>query len=124
MSTTSPETPPDSYGGGAQAAAISNALVQLHRRAYGKGPTKAKTYLLDGLVVCVLEGGALRIEETLRDHGEEEMVHQVRRTFQAVLNDEFSEIIESTTGRSVRTFMSQFDPEHNIGVEIFFLNGR
>jgi uncharacterized protein YbcI len=41
-----------------------------------------------------------------------------------VLNDEFSEIIESTTGRSVRTFMSQFDPEHNIGVEIFFLNGR
>jgi uncharacterized protein YbcI len=124
MSTTSPETPPDSYGGGAQAAAISNALVQLHRRAYGKGPTKAKTYLLDDLVVCVLEGGALRIEETLRDHGEEEMVHQVRRTFQAVLNDEFSEIIESTTGRSVRTFMSQFDPEHNIGVEIFFLNGR
>jgi uncharacterized protein YbcI len=124
MSTTSPETPPDSYGGGAQAAAISNALVQLHRRAYGKGPTKAKTYLLDDLVVCVLEGGALRIEETLRDHGEEEMVHQVRRTFQAVLNDEFSEIIESTTGRRVRTFMSQFDPEHNIGVEIFFLNGR
>jgi uncharacterized protein YbcI len=124
MSTTSPETPPESYGGGAQAAAISNALVQLHRRAYGKGPTKAKTYLLDDLVVCVLEGGALRIEETLRDHGEEGMVHQVRRTFQAVLNDEFRDIIESTTGRSVRTFMSQFDPEHNIGVEIFFLNGR
>ena len=125
MSTTSPEeTPAESYGGGAQAAAISNALVQLHRRAYGKGPTKAKTYLLDGVVLCVLEGGALRIEETLRDHGEEEMVHQVRRTFQAALNHEFRDIIESTTGRTVRAFMSQFDPEHNIGVEIFFLNDR
>ena len=82
MSTTRPETSSDSRSGsGAQAASISNALVQLHRRAYGKGPTKAKTYLLDDVVFCILEGGALRIEETLRDHGEEEMVHTVRRTF-------------------------------------------
>ena len=125
MSTTTPEeTPAESYRGGAQAAAISNALVQLHRRAYGKGPTKAKTYLLDDIVLCVLEGGALRIEETLRDHGEEEMVHQVRRTFQAALNDEFRGIIEGATGRQVRTFMSQFDPQHNIAAEIFFLEAR
>jgi uncharacterized protein YbcI len=121
MSTTSPEKPSDSYGGGAQAATISNALVQLHRRAYGKGPTKAKTYMLDDAVLCVLEGGALRIEETLRDHGEEEMVHQVRRTFQAALNDEFRGIIEDATGRRVRAFMSQFDPEHNLAAELFFL---
>jgi uncharacterized protein YbcI len=125
MSTTSPETPSESPGGsGAQAASISNALVQLHRRAYGKGPTKAKTYLLDDVVLCILEGGALRIEETLRDHGEEEMVHTVRRTFQAALNDEFRGIIEEATGRPVRAFMSQFDPEHNIGAEIFFLQPR
>jgi uncharacterized protein YbcI len=123
MSTTSPEPRSESYGGGAQAAAISNALVQLHRRAYGKGPTKAKTYLLDDVVFCVLEGGALRIEETLRDAGEEEMVHQVRRTFQAALDGEFRQIIERATGRTVRVFMSQFDPENDIGVEIFFLNG-
>ena len=114
MSTTTPEeTPSESYGGGAQAATISNALVQLHRRAYGKG--------LDDVVLCVLEGGALRIEETLRDHGEEEIVHQVRRTFQAALNDEFRGIIEDATGRPVRAFMSQFDPEHNVAAEIFFL---
>jgi uncharacterized protein YbcI len=124
MSTTSPETPSESRGSGAQAASISNALVQLHRRAYGKGPTKAKTYLLDDVVLCILEGGALRIEETLRDHGEEEMVHTVRRTFQAALNDEFRGIIEEATGRPVRAFMSQFDPEHNIGAEIFFLEPR
>ena len=121
MSTTSPETPSESYGGGAQAAEISNALVQLHRRAYGKGPTKAKTYLLDDVVLCVLEGGALRIEETLRNAGEEEMVHKVRRTFQAALNDEFRGIIENATGRRVNAFMSQFDPEHDIAAEIFFL---
>src|SRR4051812_36071843 len=116
---TEPEEEP--YGAGTQAAAISNALVQLHRHRYGKGPTKAKTYLLDGLVVCVVEGGALRVEETLRDRGAEEIVHEVRRTFQNALEHEFRAIVERETGRRVRTFLSQFDPEDNVGAEIFFL---
>jgi uncharacterized protein YbcI len=122
MSIVRPTEPEkESYGAGTQAAAISNALVQLHRHRYGKGPTKAKTYLLDDLVVCVLEGGALRVEETLRDRGAEEIVHEVRRTFQNALEHEFRAIIERETGRRVRTFLSQFDPEDNIGAEIFFL---
>jgi uncharacterized protein YbcI len=116
-----PNEPEESYGGGAQAAAISNALVQLHRHRYGKGPTKAKTYLLDDLVVVVLEGGALRFEETLVDRGKDEIVHEVRRTFQNATDDEFRAIIERETGRRVRTFMSQFDPEQNVGSEIYFL---
>ena len=115
------ESEEESYGSGTQAAAISNALVQLHRHRYGKGPTKAKTYLLDDLVVCVLEGGALRVEETLRDRGAEEIVHEVRRTFQNALEHEFRAIIERETGRRVRTFLSQFDPEDNVWAEIFFL---
>jgi uncharacterized protein YbcI len=123
MSIVRPTEPEEgSYGAGAQAAAISNALVQLHRHRYGKGPTKAKTYLLDDLVVCVLEGGALRVEETLRDSGAEDVVHQVRRTFQNALEHEFRAIIERETGRRVRTFLSQFDPEDNVGAEIFFLD--
>src|SRR3954468_521420 len=112
MSIVRPTEPEEeSYGAGTQAAAISNALVQLHRHRYGKGPTKAKTYLLDDLVICILEGGALRIEETLRERGEESVVHEVRRTFQNVLSEEFIGIIEGTTGRRVRSFLSQFDPE-------------
>jgi uncharacterized protein YbcI len=121
MSIVQPTEPSESYGSGEQAAAISNEIVQLHRHRYGKGPTKAKTYLLDDLVVCVLEGGTLRIEETLREHGEEEVVHEVRRTFQNAMDEEFRSIIERETRRRVRAFMSQFDPEHNVGVEIFFL---
>jgi uncharacterized protein YbcI len=121
MSTTTPEQSSDGYGAGSQAASISNAIVQLHRNRYGKGPTKAKTFLLDDVVLCVFEGGALRIEETLRDHGKEEMVHRVRREFQAALNEEFRGLIEEATGRRVRAFMSQYDTDHDIGAEIFFL---
>jgi uncharacterized protein YbcI len=122
MSTFQPEPASQQHGAGKVSAAISNALVQLHRQQYGKGPTKAKTYLLDDLVVCVLEGGALRIEEALRDRGEEETVHHVRRTFQSAFNEDFRAIVERETGRRVRTFMSQFDSDDDIGVEIFFLS--
>jgi uncharacterized protein YbcI len=121
MSTTTSEEHSDRYGAGSQAAGVSNAIVQLHRRHYGKGPTKAKTYLLDDVVLCVYEGGALRLEETLRDHGREATVHHLRREFQDALDSEFRQLIERETGRRVRAFISQFDPDHDIGAEIFFL---
>jgi uncharacterized protein YbcI len=121
MATTRPEPAHTPYGTGEQAAAISNALVRLHREHYGKGPTKAKTYLLEDVVLCVMHGGALRVEETLRDRGREGLVHDVRRAFQAALDDEFRGVIERETGRRVAVFLSQFDPEHNVGAEIFFL---
>ena len=45
-------------------AQISTGLVQLHSSHYGKGPTKAKTYALDELVVCVLRDGFTTVERT------------------------------------------------------------
>ena len=41
---------------GEQLAAVTNGIVQLFREYYGRGPDKAKSYLLDDhIVVCVLE---------------------------------------------------------------------
>ena len=45
--------------------AISNGLVALLKEFYGVGPTQAKTYYHDDLVVCLLRGGYTRVEETL-----------------------------------------------------------
>ncbi len=36
---------------------ISDGLVALLKDHYGKGPTQAKTYYQDDLVVCLLRGG-------------------------------------------------------------------
>ena len=38
-------------------ANISNALVRLHKEYYGKGPTRAKTFVVDDAVVCILRTG-------------------------------------------------------------------
>ena len=50
-------------------ASISEALVTLHREFYGKGPTKAKTFLVNDTVLCLLKGGFTVVEKTLIDNG-------------------------------------------------------
>jgi uncharacterized protein YbcI len=102
-------------------AQISTSLVQLHSRYYGKGPTKAKTHLVDDTVVSVLRGGFTRVERTLLDTGEVESVYQMRRSFQLAMEDEFRQVVEEATGRKVIAYMStvHFDPD--LAVEIFLL---
>ena len=44
------------------------------REHYGRGPMKAKTYVLDDLIVCVLRNGHTPMEETMMEGGEPERV--------------------------------------------------
>jgi uncharacterized protein YbcI len=104
-------------------AEISNAMVGLKKEYYGRGPTKAKTYINDNYVFCVLEGGLTRNEETLLAAGEAELVRAYRLRFQSVMTGPTTEAIEKITGRKVIGYHSQivFDPE--FGFEIFVLDG-
>ena len=100
---------------------ISTGLVQLHSRYYGKGPTKAKTHLVDSTVVCILRGGFTRVERTLLDTGQTESVYQMRRTFQQVMEEEFRRIVEEATGRTVIAYMSSIHVNPDLAVELFVL---
>src|SRR4051794_11582078 len=91
---------------GQVAAAISNAIVRIHAEHYGKGPSKAKTYVMDDIVVTVLQDVFTTVERTLIDQGHGELVGEVRRTFQYTLQDEFSKAVEQATGRTPRAFLS------------------
>jgi uncharacterized protein YbcI len=104
-------------------AEISNAMVGLKKEFYGKGPTKAKTYINDNYVFCVLQGGITRNEETLLAAGQEMLVREYRLRFQEAMADATTEAIQRLTGRKVIGYHSQivFDPEH--AFEIFVLDG-
>jgi uncharacterized protein YbcI len=102
-------------------AQISTALVQLHSRYYGKGPTKAKTHMVDDTVVCILQGGFTTVERTLLDTGEVESVYQMRRSFQQAMEDEFRRIVEEATGRTVIAYMSSIHVDPDLAVELFVL---
>ena len=103
-------------------AQISNAMVGLKKKFYGRGPQKAKTFINDETYVfCVLEDGLTQNEKTLLDAGEEQLVRQYRLRFQEVMAKPTTEAVEEITGRKVLTYHSQimFDP--SVAVEMFIL---
>jgi uncharacterized protein YbcI len=85
--------------------AISDGLVALLKEYYGRGPTRAKTYYEDDLVVCLLRGGFTRVEKTLLDGGRGHAVIEQRMAFQEVMRNRFEDVIQRATGRSVIGFM-------------------
>ena len=95
--------------------------MRLQAEYYGKGPTKAKTYIVEDLVVVVLEETFTRAEKTLAERGEREAIEQVRRRFQQQMADKFTNVVEQATGRKVRVFMSETNVEHDVSVEMFLL---
>jgi len=103
---------------------ISNAMVGLKKQFYGKGPTKAKTYINDNYVFCILEGGLTRNEETLIEAGEHNLVRQYRLRFQEVMGHTTTKAVEEITGCKVIGYHSQivFEPEY--GFEMFVLDAE
>jgi uncharacterized protein YbcI len=108
-------------GLGAELAEVTKGMVSLHRRFYGKGPTKARTYMVDDTVVCILEGGFTTVERTLIDEHDVDAVLRVRRSFQSAMEHQFTEVVEEVLGRKVIAYMSQIHADPDLAVELFVL---
>jgi len=109
---------------GALISQLSREIVQLHARLYGRGPTKARSYLQGDYAVCILEEIFTTAERTLIDAGSAEHVSETRRRFQEAVKDEFIAVVERITGRTVRVFLSQVDVDANLALEFFVFNER
>jgi uncharacterized protein YbcI len=120
---TSGEKQDDPLVGGELLAAISTKIVSILRDHYGRGPMKAKTYVLDDLVVCVLRNGFMAIEETMMAQGRGEEVVAMRHEFQQMMGERYKQEIEELTGRKVVAFLSQAHIEPDITLEVFFMDG-
>ena len=101
--------------------AVSEGMVALLKEYYGRGPTQAKTYYHDDIVVCVMRGGFTRVEQTLLEGGRTAAVIQQRMEFQEVMRPRFTEVIERATGRRVVGFMSGNQQEPDMICEVFVL---
>jgi uncharacterized protein YbcI len=107
---------------GEQLAAVTNGIVKLFRDYYGRGPTKAKSYMLDDrILVCVLEETMTRVEKTLVDNGHSDKVREVRLTFQEAMAHEFKQCVREAMGREVAAYHSQLTTEPDLGFEFFVL---
>src|SRR3954454_2323161 len=94
----------EGLSGGTLLTAISNRIVGILREHYGRGPTKAKTYVLDDLIVCVMRDGFTAIEQTMMKGGQQERVVELRQDFQVLMETHYREEVERLTGRKVIAF--------------------
>ena len=111
--------------GGHLLTAISTSIVGILRDHYGRGPMKAKTYVLDDIIIVVMRGsGFTALEQTIMDSGQPDRVIAMREDFQHVMAERYKNTIEELTGREVLAFLSQAHVEPDITMEIFFVDGQ
>lgn len=104
---------------GALISQLSREVVQLHARLYGRGPTKARSYLQSDYAICILEEIFTRAERTLIQAGSGEHVRRTREKFQEAVREEFVALVERITARKVKVFLSQVDVEADLALEFF-----
>jgi uncharacterized protein YbcI len=102
-------------------AEVTNAIVQLHREHYGKGPTRSKSYLMDDTLLCVMQDVLTVVERTLVESGELALVRDTRLAFADAMRDRFTEEVERIVGRRVLGFASQVLVTQDAAVEMFLL---
>ena len=103
-------------------AELSNAMVQLYKDLFGRGPTKTRTsYAGPDVIVSVLENSLTRAERNMVAAGDHERLRNLRMYFQYQYEAEFVGTVERITGRTVRAFVSGVDTKKDVSCEVFHL---
>ena len=107
--------------GGSLSAAISNAIVRITSEYIGRGPTKARTSIRDGMVVVLMQDTLTKAETSLLDAGQGDFVIETRARFQMTMRDAYVAAVEMLTERKVIAFMSANHMDPDMAAEIFIL---
>jgi uncharacterized protein YbcI len=101
-------------------AAVSRAMVSLHKQQFGRGPTRARSHFSGrDVLVCVLENALLPSEQKMVELGEAQRVRESRIAFQVATANEFITAVEQIVYRKVSAFASAIDPENDVLFENF-----
>lgn len=100
---------------------ISRGMVALYKEYTGRGPSYARSYVHEDLVVVVLSDTMTPAELTLRDEDRAELVRDQRRVFQDVFRERAIAIAEGVTGRTVLAFLSDHAVDTDHAIEVFVL---
>jgi uncharacterized protein YbcI len=101
--------------------AISDGLVGLVNEFYGHGPTHAKSYYQDDLVVCVLRGDFGDAEPDRPDAGRRAAMIEKRMEFRELMLDRVVAVVENATSQRVIGFMSSNQHSPDMMCEVFVL---
>ena len=101
---------------------ISTEMVRAQKKYFGKGPTSAKSYMLDDFLLIVMRENRTVAERTMVDFGRVDLVREFRQEFENEMTAKLEGMIEDLTGRKILGYQSQTIIEPDIVIEIFFFD--
>jgi uncharacterized protein YbcI len=106
---------------GSVAADISRGAVHLLREHTGRGPTKARTVISEDTIAIVLGDTLTKGERSFVVKGERQHVLHTRDVLQQLMRDEWVQLVERLSGRTVEAFFSDDHIDPDYAVEFFLL---
>jgi uncharacterized protein YbcI len=103
---------------------VTASLAAIHAHTYGRGPEGGKSYLCDDLLVCVLRGGLLQVEQFMLAQGREKFVREVRLAWQDEIAETMMGSVERITGYRVLDYHSQVLLDAGLAIEMFALDAE
>ena len=105
-------------------AAISDAMVGVIREAVGRGPKRARTFIHDDVIVCLLHETMTPLERTLHQQHRDDAVQDVRDVLHSAMAPKAQQLVEGLTGRTVLAILADHHSSPDAGVLVFLLEPR
>jgi uncharacterized protein YbcI len=109
--------------GGELNAALAHAVVRLHHDYLGRGPSTAKAFFHDNVVIVVVERVMTAAQRSLAGSGRQGRVREVHQDLSEVMRADLTVAVEDLTGRRVTALMSDIHVESDIASSVFVLDG-
>jgi uncharacterized protein YbcI len=122
MSQAFPSASDAPLKGGELNAALTSAIVGIHTKHLGRGPSSASAFHNDNVVAVLMRDVMTQVEKTISLSGNGHAVGSMRQLFQEAMRGEFTEAVERLTGRKVVAFISGNHVDPDIAVEMFILD--
>lgn len=105
--------------------AVTDAMVALHQRYYGRRPARSHTQMMgDDMLACLFGGMYTDVEKTLIELQRQALVHETRSSFQQAMQHRFIKEVERIIGRRVVRFISTHHVGPDLELELFLLEPR
>ena len=106
---------------GSVARDISRGAVQLLRKYTGRGPTKARTVISRDTIAIVLGDTLTKGERSFVAKGERQHVLHTRDILQQLMRDEWVQLVEGLSGRTLEAFFSDDHIDPDYALEFFLV---
>jgi uncharacterized protein YbcI len=114
--------PPGPLLGGELNADVARAVVGIYRDVAGRGPTRARAFFRDDVLVVLLRDVLTPSEQNMVRAGRTDGARASRDTLQEIMRDELIAVVERLTGSGVQVLLSSSQAESGYAALTFLLD--